>query len=222
MACGRRFRVLNVTDEYSWECLACIVYTSLSGQRGVREFTAIAQRRGLPYMVVSDDGTELTSHAVPAWCRDTSVEWHYITPLKLQQNGFVESFNSRSLDECLNEQVFPPLAAARRIIETWRTDYNTVRPHSSVGGMAPAESTNHPSHGMRTRKLTYQQPENGSTSVPTYQSSLLNSKKFPSVHYVYCAISVFIIGIFCRKDRIKDMSGMKYYVISITHGAIIC
>lgn len=92
-------------------------------------------------------GTELTSHAVLAWCQDTGVEWHYIAPGKPQQNGFVESFNGRLRDECLNEHLFPSLAAARRIIEAWRTDYNTVRPHSSLGGMAPAEFTNRPRQG---------------------------------------------------------------------------
>ena len=92
-------------------------------------------------------GTELTSHAVLAWYQDTGVEWHYIAPGKPQQNGFVESFNGRLRDECLNEHLFASLAAARRIIEAWRTDYNTVRPHSSLGGMAPAEFTNRPRQG---------------------------------------------------------------------------
>jgi putative transposase len=99
------------------------------------------------FLNVSDNGTELTSHAVLAWCQDTGVEWHYIAPGKPQQNGFVESFNGRLRDECLNEHLFPSLAAARRIIEAWRTDYNTVRPHSSLGGMAPAEFTSRPSQG---------------------------------------------------------------------------
>ena len=161
LACGRRFRLLNVIDDYSRECLACIVDTSLSGRRVVRELTAIAERRGLPCMVVSDNGTELTSHAVLAWCQDTGVEWHYIAPGKPQQNGFVESFNGRLRDECLNEHLFPSLAAARRIIEAWRTDYNTVRPHSSLGGMHPPSSPTAPARGMWTPKLTYQRPENG-------------------------------------------------------------
>ena len=72
LACGRRFRMLKVIDDYSRECLACIVDTSLSGWRVVRELAAIAERRGLPCMVVSDNGTELTSHAVLAWCQDTA------------------------------------------------------------------------------------------------------------------------------------------------------
>ena len=101
LACGRGFRLLNVIDDYSRECLGCIVDTSLSGRRVVRELSAIAERRGLPCMVVSDNGTELTSHAVLAWCQDTGVEWHYIAPGKPQQNGFGESFNGRLRDECL-------------------------------------------------------------------------------------------------------------------------
>jgi putative transposase len=142
LACGRRFRMLHVMDDYSWECLACVVDTSLSGRRVVRKLATTAKRRGLPCTVVSDNGTELTNHAVLAWCQDTGVEWHYIVPGKPQQNGFVESFNGRLRDECLNEHLFPSLAAARRIIEARRTDYNTVRPHSSPGGLAPAEFIN--------------------------------------------------------------------------------
>ena len=74
-------------------------------------------------------------------------QWHYIASGKPQQNGFAESFNGRLRDECLNEHLFPSLAAARRIIEAWRRDYNTVRPHSSLGGLAPVEVTNHPRQG---------------------------------------------------------------------------
>ena len=109
LACGRRFRMLNVIDDYSRECLACIVDTSLSGRRVVRELTAIAERRGLPCMVVSDNGTELTSHAVLAWCQDTGVEWHYIAPGKPQQNGFVESVQW-SLARRVPERAPVPLA----------------------------------------------------------------------------------------------------------------
>ena len=95
---------------------------------------------------------ELTSHAVLVWCQDPKIEWHYIAPGKPQQNGFVESFNGRLRDECLNEHLFPSLAAARRIIEAGRTTYNTVHPHSSLGGLAPAEFTNCPRQGHRDTK----------------------------------------------------------------------
>ena len=92
LACGRRFRVLNVVDDWSRECLASVVDTSISGRRVVRELASIAAVRGLPLMVVSDNGTELTSHAVLGWCQETGVEWHYIAPGKPTQNGFVEMY----------------------------------------------------------------------------------------------------------------------------------
>ncbi len=98
-------------------------------------------------MVVSDNGAELTRYAVLARCQGTGVAWHCIAPGRPQQNGFVESFNRRLRDECPNGHLFPSLAAAERIIEAWRTDYNTVRPHGSLGGLAPAEFTNHPRQG---------------------------------------------------------------------------
>ena len=89
-------------------------------------------------MIVSDNGTELTSHAILKWSKDSRIEWHYIAPGKPTQNAFVESFNGRLRDECLNEHLFDRLSEARNIIETWRIDYNTVRPHTSLGGLAPA------------------------------------------------------------------------------------
>lgn len=90
-----------------------------------------------PKMIVSDNGTELTSHAILKWVQDTEIEWHYIAPGKPTQNAFVESFNGRLRDECLNEHLFDGLDDARRIIEAWRIDYNTHRPHTSLGGLAP-------------------------------------------------------------------------------------
>ena len=90
-------------------------------------------------MVVSDNGTELTSTAILKWSQDRKVDWHYIAPGKPMQNGFVESFNGRLRDECLNEHLFQGLGEARRIIEAWRVDYNTRRPHTSLGGLTPDE-----------------------------------------------------------------------------------
>jgi len=90
-------------------------------------------------MIVSDNGTELTSVAVLRWADERGVEWHYIAPGKPQQNALVESFNGRLRDECLNEHVFGSLAEARRLIEAWREDYNRVRPHGSLGGRTPEE-----------------------------------------------------------------------------------
>jgi putative transposase len=92
---GRRFRVLAVVDDHSRECLALVADTSLSGHRVVRELDAVIARRGRPAMVVSDNGTELTSMAILSWCQRTGIEWHYIAPGKPMQNGFVESFMYR-------------------------------------------------------------------------------------------------------------------------------
>ena len=137
-ACGRRFRVLNVVDDVTRECLAAIPDTSISGRRVARELTALIERRGTPGMIVSDNGTELTSNAILKWCAEHKVEWHYIAPGKPMQNGFVESFNGRMRDEFLNETLFRNLAHARDLIAAWVTDYNTERPHSALGYQTPA------------------------------------------------------------------------------------
>ena len=137
LACGRRFRVLAVVDDFTRECLALVVDTSLSALRVGRELDRIVARRGRPAMIVSDNGTELTSHAILRWQQERSVAWHYIAPGKPQQNGFVESLNGRFRDECLNEHLFGSLSAARRIIEAWRIDYNTERPHTNLNGLTP-------------------------------------------------------------------------------------
>jgi putative transposase len=137
-ACGRRFRVLNIDDDVTRECLAAIPDTSISGRRVARELTDLVARRGKPGMIVSDHGTEFTSNAILAWAKDAGVEWHYIEPGKPMQNGFCESFNGRMRDELLNETLFFGLAHARSLIAEWVTDYNEVRPHSSLGYRTPA------------------------------------------------------------------------------------
>ena len=148
LSSGRRFRVLAVVDDFTRECLGLVVDTSLSGLRVGRELDRIVELRGCrPAVVVSDNGTELTSHAILRWQEERSVLWHDIAPGKPQQNGFVESFNGRFRDECLNEHLFSSLAAARRIIETWRIDYNTARPHTSRGGLTPAAFATRPKQG---------------------------------------------------------------------------
>jgi putative transposase len=137
---GRKFRVLAVVDDFTREALALIVDTSIGGQRVARELDALIATRGRPAMIVSDNGTELTSRAVLEWTNRTRLEWHYIAPGKPQQNAFVESFNGRFRDECLNEEVFASLAEARVLIEAWRRDYNDVRPHSAHDGLTPNQA----------------------------------------------------------------------------------
>lgn len=136
---GRRFRILCIVDDFSREALSTVVDRSLSGHRMVRELDRLIGRRGKPRMIVSDNGTEMTSHAILKWCQDTAIEWHYIAPGKPTQNAFVESFNGRLRDECLNENLFSNLAEARALIEAWRRDYNTTRPHTSLRGLTPLE-----------------------------------------------------------------------------------
>jgi putative transposase len=139
LADGRRFRMLVVVDDFTRECLALVVDTSISGRRVARELDAIIAKRKKPLMIVSDNGSELTSHAMLCWQEDRCVGWHYIAPGKPVQNAFVESFNGRFRDECLNEHVFRGLPMANRIIEAWRIDYNAHRPHTSFGGVTPNE-----------------------------------------------------------------------------------
>ncbi len=119
---GRRFRILCVIDDFSRECLATVVDNSISGERVARELDAIAERHGYLCMIVSDNGKELTLNAMLTWQQDRGVEWHYIAPGKPMQNGFVESFNGRLREECLNEHLFRSYPHAREIIETWRID----------------------------------------------------------------------------------------------------
>jgi transposase InsO family protein len=137
-ACGRRFRVLNIVDDVTRECLAAIADTSISGRRVARELTVLISCRGKPGMIVSDHGTEFTSNAILAWSQDHIVDWHYIEKGKPMQNGYIESFNGRMRDELLNESLFFGLDHARNALVEWVEDYNTERPHSSLGYRTPA------------------------------------------------------------------------------------
>jgi putative transposase len=154
LANSRRFRILTVVDDFSRECLALVVDNSLSGIRVARELDRVAEMRGVPCMVVSDNGTELTSRAILSWQEERGVEWHYIAPGKPTQNGFIESFNGRLRDECLNEHLFANLADARRIVEAWKIDYNTRRPHSSLNGLTPTEFAARPIEGHNQNRLS--------------------------------------------------------------------
>ncbi len=138
LASGRVFRTLNVVDDATRECLAIEVDTSLSGARTARVLDAVAQERGsYPSRLVLDNGPECTSQALDKWAYLHGVELCFIRPGKPIENCFVESFNGRFRDECLNIHWFLSLDGARREIETWRVDYNYVRPHSTLGYEPP-------------------------------------------------------------------------------------
>ena len=136
---GRRFRILAVVDDYTRENLALVADTSLSGLRVTRELDRVISERGMSGTIVSDNGTEFTSMAILRWVQDTGIDWHYIAPGKPTQNAFIESFNGKLRDECLNETLFSSLAEARETLEAWQEDYNYQRPHSALGNLTPME-----------------------------------------------------------------------------------
>ncbi|MGH9551093.1 MAG: IS3 family transposase [Terriglobales bacterium] len=139
LSSGRRFRTLNIVDDYTRECLAIEVDTSLGGVRVVRVLEDLKQRRGLPRQIRSDNGPEFVSRVVDQWAYEQRLQWHTIQPGRPMENGYVESFNGRFRDECLNENWFSDLADAREKIMQWKQDYNEKRPHSSLQYRTPVE-----------------------------------------------------------------------------------
>ena len=138
LANGRRFRVLNIVDDYSRECVGQLVDHSISGARLCRYLDELALSRPLPRTIVCDNGPEFTSKAAFFWSRTTGVKLHFIQPGKPTQNAFVESFNGKFRDGCLNQHWFTDMADARRTISDWQQHYNEVRPHSALDYLPPA------------------------------------------------------------------------------------
>ena len=135
----RRFRILTVVDDFTKECVALVPDTSISGLRVTRELDQAIAERGVPKTIVSDNGTEFTSMVILKWVQDNDIDWHYIAPGKPTQNAFIESFNGKLRDECLNETLFTSLAQAKHELKYWKEDYNHQRPHSSIGYLSPNE-----------------------------------------------------------------------------------
>lgn len=136
LANGRRFRVLNVVDDFSRVCVLQVVDLSISGQRLARELARLGDR--LPRTIVCDNGPELTSKAMFFWARESGVKLHFIQPGKPTQNAFVESFNGKFRDYCLDLHWFASLEDARSTINEWRVHYNEVRPHRSLDRKPPS------------------------------------------------------------------------------------
>jgi len=139
LANGRKFRTLNLMDGYTREALWIEVDTSLPGVRVVQVLERVAQQRGSPTAIQVDNGPEFISRAVDQWAYANDVALHFIEPGKPVQNAFIESFNGKFRDECLSQSWFTSLEDARQIIDAWRMDYNTARPHSSLGYLTPEE-----------------------------------------------------------------------------------
>jgi putative transposase len=136
---GRRFRILTIVDDYTREWKAVIVDTSIGGVRVVRLLEELRETTGIPTAIVSDNGPEFTSRAFLSWAEQRGIDLRFIQPGKPTQNAFVESFNGKLRLECLDTHWFTTLDDARREIETWRVDYNDVRPHSSLEDKTPSE-----------------------------------------------------------------------------------
>ena len=136
---GRRFRALTIVDDYSRECPAIEVDTSLGGARVVGVLERLAETRELPEVITVDNGPEFAGRTMDEWAYRKGIRLNFIHPGKPVENALVESFNGRLRDECLNTNWFMSVRHAREIIEDWRVDYNEVRPHSSLNGRSPRE-----------------------------------------------------------------------------------
>jgi putative transposase len=150
---GRRLRCLAIVDDFSRECLVLEVDTSITGRRVVCVLERLADLRGLPLSITVDHGPEFEGQVLDAWAYQAGVRLNFISPGKPIENAYIESFNGRFRDECLNEHWFLTMAHARVVIESWRRAYNTERPHSSLGNLTPeqfAQSFSRPS-GARLR-----------------------------------------------------------------------
>jgi len=138
LADGRRFRVLTAIDQVSRECVCLKVAQSLPADAVTQALDQAMEVYRQPLVITSDNGTEFTSNVFDQWAYRRGIELDFIAPGRPMDNGFIESFNGKLRDECLNMHWFENLAEAKKVIERWRVEYNEMRPHSSLGNRAPA------------------------------------------------------------------------------------
>ena len=160
LADGRNFRTLNIVDDFTRECVAIEVDRSLPGLRVTRVLDRLRAAIGLPQTIVVDNGPEFAGRTLDAWAYAHGVTLRFIRPGKPIENAYVESFNGKFRDECLNEHWFVSLVDAKAAIEAWRVDYNTVRPHSSLGGRTPDQFA---ALSVGARQLMPARPDKGLT-----------------------------------------------------------
>jgi putative transposase len=134
---GRRFRTLTLVDDFTRQCPALWSDHSIGGAGVVAVLDQLARTYGLPQSITVDNGPEFTGKSLHNWSRQNNVKLNFIAPGKPTQNAFIESFNGKFRNECLNENWFTTLHEARRLIEHWRQEYNQIRPHSSLGRIPP-------------------------------------------------------------------------------------
>lgn len=136
---GRWFRILTVVDQYTRECLCAYADRSQTGEKVVEQMRRLLAVRGAPESITTDNGGEFAGRAMEIWAYQAEVKLDFIRPGKPVENGYIESFNGRLRDECLNGEVFFNLTDAREKLERWRRDYNQKRPHSALADHTPAE-----------------------------------------------------------------------------------
>ena len=139
IASGRTLKILVITDDATHESVATVPEHTIGGNHLTRILDAICSQRGKPLVIRTDNGPEFTGEAMLTWAHRHGIALRLIEPGKPNQNAYVESFNGRLRDECLNEHWFTSLAHARAIIEAWRREYNEERPKRSLGGLTPAQ-----------------------------------------------------------------------------------
>ena len=139
LASGRKFRILNVLDIATRECIAIEIDVSIKGERLTKILDKLIFLRGKPASITMDNGSEFTSKVFESWAKKKSIQLNFIQPGKPFQNAFIESFNGKFRDECLNESWFLNLKQAKKLVENWRIDYNARRPHSALGNLTPQE-----------------------------------------------------------------------------------
>ena len=151
---GRRLRCLSLVDDCTRECLVIEVDTSITGVRVQSVLDRLADSRGLPASITVDNGPEFDGKVLDQWAYRSGVRLSFIRPGKPNENAYIESFNGKFRDECLNEHWFISLAHARGVIEAWRIEYNTERPHSSLGNRTPEEFADQLKEQSERRMLT--------------------------------------------------------------------
>jgi transposase InsO family protein len=151
---GRAFRVLNILDEYTRECLDITVERKITSHQVIERLAHLFIAKGIPEHIRSDNGPEFTAKAIRKWLERLRVKTLFIEPGSPWENGYIESFNGKLRDELLNGEIFTTLLEAKVLIENWRREYNTIRPHSSLGYKPPAPETVMPNNGYFRGRLT--------------------------------------------------------------------
>ena len=151
---GWGFRILNIIDESTRECLDSTVERKVTSHHVIERLAHLFITKGIPEHIRSDNGPEFTAKVVRKWLADLGVKTLFIEPGSPWENGYIESFNGKLRDELLNREIFTTLLEAKVLIENWRREYNTIRPHSSLGYKPPAPETIIPKNRYFPERLT--------------------------------------------------------------------